>query len=295
MSPSNDNSPTPASGWLALSIRLAPSADEVAVDVASGELYALGAEGIERRDGPPIELVASFVADEPPEVLIGRAQRDLQHLPVDDVRVDSWPDVDWSTHWRRHFRPLSFGGLWVVPKWLEAPPDAQVVLRIDPGMAFGTGLHPTTALVLERIVELSPLDYFLDIGTGTGILALGAAALGAFAEGTDIDPIAVEAATANAVENGLAKRAAFRVADGVDASDADEPFPLVAANILAEPLIALAPRIAGRVAPEGRLLLSGILVSQGDAVRGAYEACGLTFVRTQQRDEWVSLELLRIA
>lgn len=279
--------------WTAILVRWSDSVDELTLDVASGELWALGAEGIEHRDGPPVELVASFGSvEESPEILVGRVQAHLSGLglPVTDVAVEALPDVDWATHWRRHFRALSFGRVWVVPHWLEAPADAEVVLRIDPGMAFGTGLHPTTALCLERVVEGAPAARVLDVGTGTGILALAAAALGGTAVGTDNDPDAIAVARENAAVNGLADRVELIVDAEVSL---EETFELVVANILAEPLIALAGRIGARVAPTGRLLLSGLINTQADAVGAAYRATGLTVRSMTQRGEWVCLELRR--
>ena len=285
---SSDASTVP---WLGLAVRF-DRVDDVVVDVASGELFALGAEGIEQRDGPPFELVASFASDAPPESLVADVQSRLLalELPVAAVACEAWPDVDWSTHWRRHFRALSFGRVWVVPHWLPAPEDAEVVLRIDPGMAFGTGLHPTTALCLDRIVALSPIGTILDVGTGTGILAMAAAALGARAIGTDNDPVAVEQAIENVAANGLSERVDMRIDHAVDVPGT---FDLVVANILAEPLTALAPTIAARVAPAGRLILSGIIEPQADSVTTAYAAQGLTALGATQRDEWVALEFGR--
>ena len=275
--------------WTALTVKFTAAIDEMGVDVATGELFDLDAQGLQVVEGPPVTLVASFLPEHVPEVLVGRVQESLQAvgLPAASVEVSSWPDVDWSTHWRRHFRPLAFGRVWVVPNWLEPPADAEVVLRIDPGMAFGTGLHPTTALCLERVVGLSPIESMLDVGTGTGILSLAAAALGASVVATDIDPVAVEAATDNAAHNGLSHRIRFTVDEAVEVSGT---YPVVVANILAEPLIRLASRLAARVANGGRLLLSGILHTQADAVEAAYRPLGFGPARVERQGEWVSLE-----
>ncbi len=296
------------------------------IDLASGQLFELGARGLEQRDGSPTELVASFDAStltastldpsphaaSPPDAstldasrrireafdgLLTQVEAALHEVGISGFTLqrDAWPEIDWSTHWRTHFRPLSFGSVWVVPQWLEAPPDAQVVLRIDPGMAFGTGLHPTTALCMERIVELAPITRMLDVGAGTGILSLGAAALGsATVHGIDIDPVSVEAAQENAHINGLTDRVEFWVASEVEG---DELYDVVVANILAEPLIAMASSIVAKVAPGGRLLLSGVLVHQGKAVIDAYRTAeGFRGPpRRQERGEWLSIEFERVA
>ena len=242
---------TTDAAWTAVSVRFAKTIDEVGLDLASGELFELGAEGIEQRDGAEIEVIASFATEEGPETLAGLVQAALQRLglPVVDITVTDWPDIDWSTHWRRHYKPLSFGRVWVVPRWLQAPPEAEVVLRIDPQMAFGTGLHPTTAMCMERVVALSPIDSLLDVGTGTGILSMGAAALGVgLCRATDVDGPSVEQAIKNAADNGLADRIQF-ICDGE--VNVEGTYSVVVANILAEPLIRLADRIAAKVAPGG--------------------------------------------
>ena len=284
--------PDKVSDWFAVTVEFEPAVDAIGLDIASGELFELGAEGIEQHDDSPIRLVASFQANQLPEAVVGLVQSTLvdRSLPVADVRMTAWPNVDWATHWRRHFHPLDFGPVWVVPHWLEAPDDAEVVLRIDPSMAFGTGIHPSTALCLERIIALRPIMTMLDVGTGTGILALAAAAFGTIVCAIDIDPDAVEVAKKNAVDNGMADRIEF-AADGE--VTLDEMFPVVVANIIAGPLIALAERIAARVAPGGILLLSGLLEAQGDEVEAVYRASGLTPSRRHHRDGWVCLEMFR--
>ncbi|MEM7677424.1 MAG: 50S ribosomal protein L11 methyltransferase [Myxococcota bacterium] len=278
--------------WMALSVRMDVSVDAMGLDVTSGELFELGAEGIEQRDGPPIELVASFDTSDA-ESLVDRVKRRLLEIgvPLADVRIERWPEVDWATYWRRHFQPLSFGRVWIIPTWLDAPAHAETVLRIDPGMAFGTGYHATTALCLHRIVELSPIERLLDVGTGTGILAMGAAALGAKVRATDNDPVAVEQARDNIEANRLSDRITV-VEDGE--LDDSHAYDVVVANILAAPLIRLAPKITARVAPRGRLLLSGLLHNQAAEIEQVYSQVGYEVVNTSRRDEWICLELCAI-
>ena len=204
------------------------------------------------------------------------------------------PERDWSVAWRTHHRPMQVGPRsWVHPPW-EKPPRPGVAVAIDPGMAFGTGSHPTTALCLERCDELLsrfPGADLLDVGTGSGVIALLAKMLGAGrVVGTENDPVSLEAARQGAALNGI---------DGVDWVLAEDPaavpgrFKIVIANILLNTLEELAPAIAGKVADGGRLVLSGLLAAQGDAVERAYVAQGLRPVARKEREGWLRVELSR--
>ena len=169
-----------------------------------------------------------------------------------------------------------------------------MAVAIDPGMAFGTGSHPTTALCLERCDELLsrfPGADLLDVGTGSGVIALLAKMLGAGrVVGTENDPVSLEAARQGAALNGI---------DGVDWVRAEDPaavpgrFKIVIANILLNTLEELAPAIAGKVADGGRLVLSGLLAAQGDAAERAYVAQGLRPVARKEREGWLRVELSR--
>ena len=204
------------------------------------------------------------------------------------------PERDWSVAWRTHHRPMQVGPRsWVHPPW-EKPPRPGVAVAIDPGMAFGTGSHPTTALCLERCDELLsrfPGADLLDVGTGSGVIALLAKMLGAGrVVGTENDPLSLEAARQGAALNGI---------DGVDWVLAEDPaavpgrFQIVIANILLNTLEGLAPAIAGKVADGGRLVLSGLLAAQGDAAERAYVAQGLRPVARKEREGWLRVELSR--
>jgi ribosomal protein L11 methyltransferase len=298
------------SDWLSVELTLPPDVDEVTIDVLSGALFEVGSAGIETRDGTkpipfevsaagdatrdgsqPVVLIAAFGPDVPRDEVPARVEQALEEVQLSDVavRISAVEPVDWSTHWRRHFRAMEFGPLWVVPTWLEVPSGARHVLRMDPGMAFGTGSHETTALCLERIAELSPVSAVLDVGTGTGILALAALRLGAGrAVGTDNDPDALGVARENAALNDLTLELTGAPPDAVG-----ETFPLVVANILAQPLIEMAPALAAAVAPGGALVLSGLLVTQAEGVARAYEAAGLTGRTITTRGEWARVDLVR--
>ena len=275
--------------WTRIEIVLSPDPGEEQLDVMSALLFELGAGGLETLDQEqPIKVIAAF----PPEVLREGLREQVQEylreggIEAAAIHQTDFEKIDWSTHWKRHFSPLSFGRLWVVPSWLTPPEGAEAVLWIDPSMAFGTGLHATTALCLERIVELSPIRSLLDIGTGTGILALAAVKLGAErAIGIDNDPEALAVAAENASRNTLPLQ--------LGAELPRETFPVVVANILAGPLIELAPQITSCLAEGGRLLLSGVLDSQAEQVAAAYQAQGLTLDGVVRRAEWVRIDLSR--
>lgn len=178
-------------------------------------------------------------------------------------------DEDWVRRTQSQFDPQEITPrLWVVPSWHTPPDPAAINIMLDPGLAFGTGTHPTTRLCLRWLAtRLQGGESVLDFGCGSGILAIAALRLGAArAWGVDIDPQAVRAARHNAERNGV-DAAFFSAADSVPA-----PARIVVANILAQPLIVLAPLLAALTVPSGRLALSGILTEQAAEVRQAYGA-----------------------
>src|SRR5690606_25394554 len=179
-------------------------------------------------------------------------------------------DQDWERSWMDNFKPMRFGRrLWIVPSWHEAPEPDAVNLLLDPGLAFGTGTHPTTALCLEWL-DSQGLDglQVIDFGCGSGILAIAALLLGADrVTGTDIDPQALEASRDNAQRNQLADE---RLPLYLPADMPAEPADILVANILAGPLVSLAPQLTGLVKPGGRIALSGILAEQTEEILAAY-------------------------
>lgn len=183
-------------------------------------------------------------------------------------------DTDWAREWMKDYRPLAFGGgrLWVVPGWLTPPAPLAVNLLLDPGMAFGTGTHQSTALCLEWLTA-HPLAgrRVLDWGTGSGILAIAALRLGAArALATDIDPIALRVTEENAARNGVGDR--LRCVD--PAAVPEERHDILFANILLEPLLGLAGTLRERVQPDGCLVTSGVLERQVPALQAGYHALG---------------------
>ena len=211
-------------------------------------------------------LTALFAADADVEASVRRAAASLG-VETPAFTLENLAEQDWVRRTQAQFGPLRIAdGLWVIPSWCE-PVDPQAInLELDPGLAFGTGSHPTTRLCLRWLAaNLAPGQSVLDYGCGSGILAIAAAKLGAAAvAGTDVDPQAIEASRANAARNGV--RARFVLPDAL----APDPVDVVVANILANPLRLLAPALAARVRHGGAIVLSGILEDQVAAVRGAY-------------------------
>jgi ribosomal protein L11 methyltransferase len=283
-------------------VLLAPP-DEL--EILAADLFDLGASGVELQEPGQVlmpgtaALPAGFgrcLAHFTQRETAVEAAAELERFEAVPVEV---PEQDWSVSWRAHHKPMRIGPRVLVhPPW-DAPRVArgEVLVAIDPGMAFGTGSHPTTALCLERLDELlaeRPGADVLDIGTGSGILAISAALLGAGRVcGTENDPVALEAARRGADLNGLAPgRLELLLAEP---DEVPGTFGVVVANILLNTLVELAPAIAARVAPSGRLVLSGLLAEQGDEAEAAYRGQGLRTVGRKQREEWIRVELERPA
>jgi ribosomal protein L11 methyltransferase len=212
---------------------------------------------------------------------------------MSELSVTTTDDTAWATAWRDGYEPIRSGRLTIVPSWLEVPKGSDLVIRLDPGMAFGTGLHPTTRACLELLQTIEPMPSpVLDVGTGSGILALAALRLGASrAVGYDIDKLAFEASTANAQANDLGDR--FRAQHGTLPELADESFPLVVANLVAAVLVEMAPRLAAHTAPGGTLIASGIIESRSDEVEAALTAAGYEVVDWITEGDWLTVRLVR--
>lgn len=209
-----------------------------------------------------------------------------------DGQITTWDsatleDQVWERAWLEHFRPMRFGRrLWICPSGFAPPEPDAVNVMLDPGLAFGTGTHPTTALCLEWLDGLDLAGRrVLDYGCGSGILAVAALKLGAAqAQGVDIDPQALIASEDNARKNGVASRLMLGQPDGRPLASAD----VVVANILAGPLVALADAILAPLRPGGRLALSGLLAEQAAEVEAAY-ADRVAFAPARLREEWALL------
>ncbi len=220
--------------------------------------------------------------------------RDLPHelLEHANQRVEILEDKDWEREWMQHYRPMQFGQrLWVCPSWLAPPEPSAVNLLLDPGLAFGTGTHPTTALCLEQLDGMSLAGQtVVDYGCGSGILAVAALKLGAImALGVDNDPQALAASRDNAARNSIAPEN-FPVAfpGGADQCAWGQRAEVVIANILAGPLIDLSDTLLHFLKPGGTVLLSGLLQNQAEAVCAHY-AARLPMHIVGARDGWVCL------
>ena len=252
--------------WLVLRVEV----DRGQADALGDALIEAGAQSVtvESPDNPTNVVQGLFADDADPDRALTDAIEASGVRACARLGVERVADEDWVRKSQAQFTPFRVGRLWIGATWHTAPRDAAAIVRIDPGMAFGTGSHPSTRLVLgflERTVRGG--ERLLDYGCGSGILAIAALKLGAAAaDAVDIDPQSVEVTLANARANSVEVRASEPQAL------APGRYDLVVANILAQPLIELAPALSARTRPGGRLALSGILRSQAEEVRAAYAA-----------------------
>lgn len=219
-------------------------------------------------------------------------------LPGSVMLRDVVEEKNWILAWREFFTPVFAGSRFLVlAPWMEEDAAGRTVIRIEPKMAFGTGHHETTALCLAVLSDLADAGRvalgmrFLDLGTGSGILGIGCALLGLTGLGLDIDVQSVENARENCALNGLSSggpEAAFAILRG-SIEDAEGEYDLILANILADPLISMAPAIVRRMKKGGALVLSGLLTLQAARVAAAYEAEGLPAPRRKESGEWAAL------
>lgn len=250
--------------WLSLTAEVEPSWAEAFSDA----LLWAGAESA-AVDGPgdPAPRVSALLrADAEPRAVVSAAAAHCGLAPPPVFSLQRLEDDDWIRRTQAQFAPLGLERLWIGATWHEPPGDARPVVRLDPGLAFGTGSHPSTRLVLEHVErEVHGGESVLDYGCGSGILAIAAAKLGARrVAAVDVDAQAVETARDNALRNEVS----------VDACGPEALSPgtydIVLSNILAQPLIVLAPLLVARTAPRGRLALAGLLAGQAEEVGAAY-------------------------
>ena len=288
--------------WIQVSV--AASADNY--QLVEDTLLALGAQSITYKDAAdnPIlepqpgetplwrEAVLTGLFDDrlTPDILHQqiRRQLDIEYL---DISIESLPDKDWTRAWMDAFKPMRFGErLWVCPRHIE-PPDAEAVnLRLDPGLAFGTGTHPTTSLCLQwldgHVSQQSGHRTVLDYGCGSGILGIAALLLGAgHADCVDIDAQALQASRDNAAGNEVLQRMHTCLPQQLETG---RQYDLVLANILSGPLTELAPTLAQHCHPGSDIVLSGILLEQAGAVRDAY-ADNFDMSPATTLDDWALL------
>jgi ribosomal protein L11 methyltransferase len=264
-------------------------------------LMEAGALGTETRDADRDHLIVVGYFPATPEIEIVRAAladagRVYGFTPDDalDLKIEEVPDRDWLAEWKKGWQPVRAGRFIVAPPWIEPASlgltrgsgAGLIIIRIEPGMAFGTGTHETTRLCLNAIEKHFRGGSFLDVGTGTGILAIAAAKMFADAriEACDTDAEAIEIAKENARLNETAGQIEFRVDSvGVQTASAD----LVCANLTAPVIVELLPALLGATC--GRLVLSGILDTQAEMVQRRVNELGATILETDQDGEWVAL------
>jgi ribosomal protein L11 methyltransferase len=300
--------------WLELSVE----ADVEAVEAVSEILGRIAAgtavqptrllrdpdDELAAREDPTAPYVITAHLAEAPDAAdqVEATERALWHLqafglrPVGPLQVRAVDDADWIDAWKRHYVAQRIGRVVIVPSWAEEElRPGEVAITLDPGMAFGTGLHPTTRGCLELLQAVDPMpDRVLDVGCGSGILALAALRLGAgHAVGIDTDPLAVAASRENAERNGLTDR--FEAREGTLSAIAAQRHPLVLANLVASVLVELAGPLSAHLAPGGVLLAGGIIAPRATEVEDAMRAAGLGIGERQVDGEWVSLRLERPA
>ena len=275
--------------WAEISVE----ADAGATDAVSECLRGVGCDGVYIRDTLSPALVTGYLpADDRLEGRLDNLQTALRALPTfgvegagTELTLRTVEEADWANAWKAFYKPMRVGRrLLVTPPW-ETPELAptDIPLVIDPGMAFGTGSHPTTQLCLAALEDyVRPGMAVADIGTGSGILAIAASKLGASSVlATDTDPLCVRIAAENAVVNGVSLPTQLEFPTGT--------YDLVVANILADVIIGMGDALAGLVMPDGTLIVSGIIDTRESDVRLALEGEGFFPLETRKSGEWVAL------
>src|SRR5579859_780430 len=298
--------------WLELETRAEPEAVESVSSVFAeyGQGVAIEQVVESSRDGDVVHLppdapvlIKTYLPLLDPSTAERRAKIERavwalgQLREVGPLQVRTLRETDWANAWKEYFFVHRVGRRTViVPSWREsdyvAEPD-DVVLLLDPGMAFGTGLHPTTRLCLQALEDvLEPGMRVVDVGAGSGILSIGAARLGArFVEAVELDPVAASVCQQNVERNEVGQ--VVQVRAGTLTGPAAEPFDLVLGNITIATLLELQPLLAGQLRPDGLAILSGVLAERGDDLLEALRAAGWRHERTDQEQDWVALLVRR--
>lgn len=297
--------------WTDISItvprRYADTAEAVATMVANGGIYIEDYADLEQQawEIAHVDLIEQELLDKPRDVVIVHMylapdENPAEVLPLfrqrlDDAGVEYTLNTegveqeDWQNAWKQYYHAMDIGRrMAIVPGWEEYDTD-RTVITMDPGMAFGTGTHETTSLCLETLDELvQGGERMLDIGTGSGILAIAALKLGAKeAEGVDIDPMCVRTAGENAQRNGVAERLTVLVGDLSD--KASGVYDIITANIVAAAILSLAPAVPALMAPGAKFIASGIIDERRDEVLDGLKAAGLRPVQVKEKRGWVCI------
>ncbi len=299
--------------WIEISL----SVDGEAAEAVAELLQRYGHQGvsIEQEGIPPDQwddgeaepaqrmTIRAYIPDDPRAAdLKGQLETALGHMnmmyPMPTPTYNIVKETDWAEAWKSHYQPVRVGKrLFIRPLWIEtetAPDD--ILIALDPGMAFGTGTHPTTQLCLAALEEcVQPGVKVLDLGCGSGILSIGAAKLGAVRVlALDIDPIAVKITGENAEQNGVADKITVQEGSLENLITSARRFDLVVVNILARVIIAMCDQHLGdTVRPGGTALFSGIIAEQADDVEAALRKTGLEPYARRQDSDWVLIEAKR--
>ncbi|MDO8586643.1 MAG: 50S ribosomal protein L11 methyltransferase [Armatimonadota bacterium] len=275
-----------------------------AADAVTNVLISEGSGGVASAVSSPrdlgnsrVPLAAYFPVDDRLAAILERIESRIEALGDMGINpggagftVKFVEDADWATAWKSFFKPLVVGKIVVKPTWEEfqAKPG-QLILELDPGMAFGTGNHPTTQMCLMAVQRyLEPGDIMLDMGCGSGILAIAGALLGASkVVGVEIDPVAVKAAKDNVAANGVESIVQIVEADTPSAAGIEAD--LVIANIVADVIIGMSAELAAALRPNGILVVSGIIEERRDEVADALSDARLHIIETTAEGEWISV------
>lgn len=312
--------------WTRIRIKTITDAEDIIIS----ELYDLGLEGAQIEDKIPLsawEKEQMFV-DIPPQAeeddgiaYLSFFVEEDSDIDVDDmieqvkaalgdmrnwcdigegsITVDETEDLDWINNWKKYFHQFYIDDLLVIPSWEEVKEEdkGKMILHIDPGTAFGTGMHETTQLCIRQLKKhITPSTKLLDVGTGSGILSILSLMFGAkHAVGTDLDPCAVEAVRENSEVNGICPEQ-FEMMIGNIISDKEvqdkigyDKYDIVVANILADVLVPLTPVIVNQLKTGGYYITSGIINEKEETVAAAIKEAGLTIVEVTYQGEWVSI------
>jgi ribosomal protein L11 methyltransferase len=289
--------------WLQLKLDTNPEHAERISDLLS-ELGAAAVTFEDASDQPIFEpdpgetrlwnstrIIGLFAADTDMEAITNSLTSHVTPELMHHLHIDPLEDKDWERAWMDDFKPIRFGKkLWICPSW-HTPSDTDAVnVMLDPGLAFGTGTHPTTALCLQWLDANPPKEQqVIDFGCGSGILAVAAALLGAeHIDAIDHDPQAIIATRDNAEKNQVTERITAQLPDQFQ----DKQVDLVLANILANPLLELAPRLAALIKSGGHIVLSGILAEQATEISARYQTW-FKMKPAVQQDDWIRLEGVR--
>ncbi len=298
--------------WVEITIETTPAAGEMVGEV----LNELGCGGVLYHDPSLYDQESDYTGELFPEDLPeeDKSYRVIGYLPLRDgldekiqkiksrlaeikeylplgkgeITLRRVKEEDWANAWRAYYHPETVGRITITPSWLpfQAKPG-EIIIKLDPGMAFGTGSHPTTKLSLELLQEtLAEGALVYDVGTGSGVLAIAAAKLGARVIAVDIDPVAVEIARENIDRNQVSNQ--VQAYSGNLLGGVQEQADLIITNIIAEVIINLIPEAAEKLKPGGCLIASGIIKDKADKVRESLEEAGFTIIKTLHQDEWLA-------